>query len=268
MEHELRTFLGEQLAIRCQRNPRYSLRAFARDLQLAPSTLSEVINGKTRLTRKSMGGICTKLGCSPEEKEHLYDLASLADSNPITRKNALTRIRARLGDSFFLNIGVQDEEKRKVTLSHFLVIEIVRVLKDRASNENIAKRLQLSKVQSSKIIADLVSWEILAKTPSGFEVLKQGITFETGNASETLRSMYRELMKKALIAIEGQDLETREFGFQVFPMDQSDLPKLKKRVRDFYLQIAKEFSATENKNVVYGYFGQLFRMDIQPESES
>ena len=50
MDHELETdyreFLRRELTRRVQRNPAYSLRAFARDIRVSPSTLSEALRGR------------------------------------------------------------------------------------------------------------------------------------------------------------------------------------------------------------------------------
>ena len=50
MPRTYRDVLRAKLAQRCERNASYSLRAFARDLTLSPSYLSEVLNGKSFLS--------------------------------------------------------------------------------------------------------------------------------------------------------------------------------------------------------------------------
>ena len=45
-----RDILREELATRCQANSRYSLRAFARDLGVSHSYISQVLSGKLRLS--------------------------------------------------------------------------------------------------------------------------------------------------------------------------------------------------------------------------
>src|SRR5260221_443322 len=52
-EHtDFRSYLREELISGIKRNPRYSLRGFAKHLGVAPSTLSEILNGK-----KSISGV-------------------------------------------------------------------------------------------------------------------------------------------------------------------------------------------------------------------
>ena len=59
---DYRLLLKSELASRTNQNPNYSLRAFARDLDLAPSRLSEVLNGKQGLSTQAAEKIAKTLG--------------------------------------------------------------------------------------------------------------------------------------------------------------------------------------------------------------
>ena len=50
---DYRDILSDQFNVRRKVNARYSLRAFARDMSISPSRLSEVISGKGDLSRES-----------------------------------------------------------------------------------------------------------------------------------------------------------------------------------------------------------------------
>jgi transcriptional regulator with XRE-family HTH domain len=65
MPHRFRLFLQEELARRCARNPRYSLRAFARYLTLDHSTLSQLLRGRRRFTARTIERIGKRLSLSP-----------------------------------------------------------------------------------------------------------------------------------------------------------------------------------------------------------
>jgi transcriptional regulator with XRE-family HTH domain len=64
--HRFRSFLQQELAQRCARNPRYSLRAFARYLTLDHSTLSQMLRGRRRFTARTIERIGTRLLLPPE----------------------------------------------------------------------------------------------------------------------------------------------------------------------------------------------------------
>jgi len=60
-----RQFLQQELATRCSRNPRYSLRAFARYLRLDHSTLSQLLRGRRRFTARTVERIGARLSLAP-----------------------------------------------------------------------------------------------------------------------------------------------------------------------------------------------------------
>jgi uncharacterized protein (TIGR02147 family) len=47
---DYREYLRDELGQRVQANPQYSLRAFARDIAIAPQVLSLVLNGKKNIS--------------------------------------------------------------------------------------------------------------------------------------------------------------------------------------------------------------------------
>jgi len=53
--------LQKEFATRVARNKNYSLRAFARDLELAPSTVSEIMSGKYKLSDERLAEIYKKI---------------------------------------------------------------------------------------------------------------------------------------------------------------------------------------------------------------
>src|SRR5689334_7684944 len=63
--HRFRRVLQEELALRCARNPRYSLRAFARYLKLDHSTLSQLLRGRRRFTARTVERIGARLSLTP-----------------------------------------------------------------------------------------------------------------------------------------------------------------------------------------------------------
>jgi len=72
-----RSFLRLELERRCKQNPRYSLNAFARDLGLAPSRLSEVFSEKQGLSREVATRISEKIGLNQDETETFCDLVEM-----------------------------------------------------------------------------------------------------------------------------------------------------------------------------------------------
>ncbi|MCB0418879.1 MAG: helix-turn-helix transcriptional regulator [Bdellovibrionaceae bacterium] len=78
-----RMVLMQELGRRKERNPHYSLRALARDLELSAASLSRIMSGKTALSISSVRRIVLGLELSPEET--LKFITSLEDEGPSTK---------------------------------------------------------------------------------------------------------------------------------------------------------------------------------------
>src|SRR5436190_13489498 len=70
MEHEsttpdLRTYLGHLLAEKCQAQPGYSLRTFAKTLGMDSTALSRILKGERKITRTTFAKLAERLGLDP-----------------------------------------------------------------------------------------------------------------------------------------------------------------------------------------------------------
>lgn len=69
LDQDFRSFLQDELEKRCKKNPRFSLRAFARTLEVEPSALSKILHGKRALTPKMLMRMASQLGLPDNEIE-------------------------------------------------------------------------------------------------------------------------------------------------------------------------------------------------------
>src|SRR5688500_6790024 len=85
----LRLYLQSELVRRCKENPRYSLRAFARSLQMDFSTLSKILQGHRKLGPKATSRLDQKLGLRPDE---VRSLLSPFSGNQSAEKDAYLQL--------------------------------------------------------------------------------------------------------------------------------------------------------------------------------
>ena len=75
-----RTLLKKHLVEMKKRNPSYSLRAFARKLEISPSALSEIIAGRRKVSRRTAARVFGKINMTSSEQEKLNALMRQEDS--------------------------------------------------------------------------------------------------------------------------------------------------------------------------------------------
>ena len=72
---DFRQFLEDELARRTQSSPRYSLRAFARHLDVDSSFLSKILNGKRTVTVRTIRMFGERLNLQPEELQKFGEIS-------------------------------------------------------------------------------------------------------------------------------------------------------------------------------------------------
>jgi transcriptional regulator with XRE-family HTH domain len=80
-ELHYKTIIKEELAKRCERNSRYSLRAFAKALGLEAGVLSLILSGKSTPSYKTAQIILSNLDLTPEHASNF--LSSLAEAHKL-----------------------------------------------------------------------------------------------------------------------------------------------------------------------------------------
>lgn len=83
LNSDFRQFLEDELARRSQNYPRYSLRAFARHLEVDSSFLSKILNGKRTVTLRTIRMFGERLNLQNDE---LHKFAELSREKKMKRK--------------------------------------------------------------------------------------------------------------------------------------------------------------------------------------
>ena len=73
---DYREWLQNELKARCLRNPQYSLRAFARDLNFSPAFISYVLAGQKGLSVSSATRIAKVIGFSEVDRETFCNMVN------------------------------------------------------------------------------------------------------------------------------------------------------------------------------------------------
>lgn len=105
-----RVILQQLLCSKQQKNGRYSLRAFARDLKISPSFLSEVLNGKYGISRTLAKQIADRLHFDDSESSHFCSLADLEINDSRSRRRSGPARLSKSGRFQELEINASEDE--------------------------------------------------------------------------------------------------------------------------------------------------------------
>lgn len=259
--NDYKTILKEELAARCRQNPRYSLRAFARDLKLAPSRLSEILNGKQGLSRAAATKVANALGYGPGETERFCDLVeSVHARSKRDRETAKVRLKKHVMPSEVYQLQL-DAFKAISDWYHFGILELTEIEGFKADSKWIAKRLGISEFEVQLALDRL--------SRLGLVTLKDetlAVTYETGNVPDDIPSdcknkFHSQILEKARDALWMQSVDEREVGSVILAIDKDMLPDAKKAIRDFQHKFCKKMtSEAEAKDGLYCLSMQFFEL--------
>ncbi len=260
---DYRLILQKELTNRCESNPRYSLRAFARDLKLSPSRLSEVLNKKQGLSRQAAESITKILGFGDEEAEYFCDLVSIKHARSVKeREDAKIRL-------FKAEFEKQRDERYSLQLDsfkiisdwyHFGILELMKVKDFKHDAKWIARRLGVQGIQIELAIERLCRVGLL-KIEDGRFVEMQGDGWVSGGVpSSSIRKFHRQMLEKALVAMETQAVEERLFNTQILALRRGDLPKAFEEITEFQQKFCESLEANQKKEVVYCISMQFFKV--------
>ncbi len=257
---DYRTLLRNEFETRAQHNPRYSLRAFARDLGLASSRLSEIFNNQEGLSRSSAAQVAKRLGYGKEETEVFCDLVeSVHARSKAKRAIAGIRLKNRYQYAEFNQLQM-DHFKVLSDWHHFAILELTTIAGFRSEVTWISKQLGVSPLLVSTAIERLERIGLLSKKSGKWVTQEPFTATPSGIPSESIKKFHKQILEKAITALHLQSVDERDFSAMVMAIPSEKIPWAKSKIKEFRRELSKNFESEKNKDQVYCLSIQLFNL--------
>lgn len=237
--------LTKEFAARQRRNKHYSLRSFARDLDIHPGTLSGVIAGNRCLPRTAVAKVAKALSLSPVATRKLAGQSNLPNEASQTERQKL-----------------EDNERYFEIISeweHFAVLSLMDTNDFQTDTEWISQRLAIGPIRTQVIIQRLLDAGFIAINAKTGKWTKAFPRFSTtdGVRSQALRKAHLDELDIAKEKLLTTDLELRDYSSMTMACHPKNLPALRELIRRFRKEA--EFLAEEDSpSEVYQLCVQLF----------
>lgn len=248
-------WLENILAEKIKKNPQFSLRAFARLVDVSPAVLSRILSGKRKLTFNLATRIADALVLGPIERETLY--------------------------SFFLNTAEEktEEEKNQKELSidcfnamkewyHYGITQLLYLESFKEEPRWIAKMLSISEMEAKMAIDRLLRLEILDRDENGkLYRTAAHLSTTTDIASAGIRHFQKQILEKSIESLERDDLLERDITSITIAINEDRLSEAKLEIKKFRLKMA-EFLGTGEKTRVYNLGVHLIPLSKSANGDS
>lgn len=254
--------LKEHFHKRSLKNASYSLRAYARDLGLPSSTLSNILKGKAGLSLDKAEEIAKILKLKGQEK--LF-FCKLVEANCSRKKSVRDKAKHELLHFNTEYICIDDDHFKIIAdWYHFALVELVRVKDFKYDIEWIAHRLGISATLCKMAIKRLLKIGLLKEENKKLIQCYDYFASPSGTPSEAVRQFHKQMIAKAITAVDGQSIEERNITSGFLRVRTSDLPLIGQKIHEFRRTMASEIESGEGHDSVYAFCIQFFRGD-KPE---
>lgn len=225
-------------------NQLYSLRAFAKTLDLPPGRLSEIFAGKRGITEALANRIADRMGLSPNQRKVLY---------PQPKKPKELELPAK--DPAEYELLSEDEFETISDWYNFAFLNLIETEGFRSNISWIAKRLGISSAEVRDMLSRMhrlglieIKGKVIRKTQKDFRTT-------TDVPSAALRNFHNQALDQAKSALNEMAVEERDITSILFPADPDQLPEAKKLIQEFRYKMDRFFEKSRCTEV--------YRLNIQ-----
>jgi uncharacterized protein (TIGR02147 family) len=237
VEHfDFRIFLQNDLVSRMKKNPKYSLRAYSKFLGVNSGTLSRLLSGSRPFTPQLIKDFCSRLSLEPEKTLSFLHQVSRTPARPLVKFDQIAIDHFHVIADWY----------------HYALLELTRIDDFESSAQFVSKALGVPVMEIKAAVERLVRLGYL-EIQNGKWVDCSGLISTVGQEWTTpaLRKLQKQVLEKAIEALELTPYEKREQTSLTMAIDSKQLPKAKKMIRKFNEEFTALIESAKKRDQVY-----------------
>jgi uncharacterized protein (TIGR02147 family) len=249
------------------RRPGYSLRAFARDLDLSPSFLSMLMREKSGLSIEQAHKISKALQLNDKEKEHLLLLTEAEFSRSFSmKKKAREKLAKISSERSFKTI---DDNYKEIIQDwiHPAILEFCQIKSGKMEPDEISHFFERSIDDVKRAIQRLVKAGLLEFRHGLYVVQEVNYQVTPGELSYSVQNFHRQLMHRALISMERDPFSHRFLNSYVIKVKKEKLDQMQKKLEALVEEFVGGLSDEKEADHIFGVSFQFFPLSRLNERE-
>lgn len=227
---EIRIAIRREFIDRCRKNPAYSLRAFAKYLDINQSFLSKLLKGQRAITKDFAISVGPKLGLKPSQVKALF--ASGSSLLP-----------------GFISLS-DDEFDLLSSWHHFAIIELSKTNNFDANELKISQRIGVHVAEVRDALERLQRLNFIQIKKGKLKLLTPNTTWSNSKkTSEARKQFQKTLLEKSLEAIDTIPFDLRENGSVTVAINKKRMPEFKEKIKEMRIELANFFQKEGEKDL-------------------
>jgi uncharacterized protein (TIGR02147 family) len=224
---------------RCRSNEQYSLRAFARSLNVPVSSLSEIMNEKRPMTKRLRNKIGSALHMSDEQIQ-AFELKEKATSP----QNSLEADYRQLAlDSFYIISEWY----------HYGILQLMRTKGFKHDPKWMAQRLGIHPQDVEVALERLKRIGVIQEKAGKLIDITKGKTshIRSDFTNEQLKSFQIKAMEKSIVAVKEVPIQFRDNTSMTMAISKKAMPFAKEEIKKFRRKLTKKLEEYDTPDEVY-----------------
>lgn len=246
-------FLHSKYLERKQRNAKYSLRSFSRDMGISSGRLTNLLKGRDIPGDETIEKFSLIFNLAEEEKRSLKKIIS-------------SQKYLRRGPGFSKQLN--EEEFNQISdWKTWCVYTLFQGSDFNPSHTWFSQKLKLSSEDIDICLKKLLSSGLVAPKGEFYELICESVTTTNDVPSTAIRKFHKEFIPIGMKSLDRVPVEHRDVSSLTFCIDKNKLPEYKKALSDFRAKLSHIARQDEVSNELYQLNIQFFPMAFEGNNE-
>lgn len=242
-------FLQYELDQRKRRNEGYSLRAFARDLEMSASQLSEVLRGRASLSETMAASLAVRLKLKPAEKKYWFDLVL---ANHPRNEKIKSFAKDRLAQSRKTSRLKDIHEAQFRVLAdwyHGAILEMLELKNFRMDPAWIAQELEIPISEAIDAILRLKKLNLIFEKDGRWQAHPEAYQTFSETPSAAIQKYHQQILRRSIESIQKDEILERRMQSMILAIPKKMLPQFDEKMRAFLQQCWEDASQGEKDDL-------------------
>lgn len=268
---DYREYLHDYYQFHKKRNPAYSYRLFARKAKLgSPNYLKLVVDGKRRITDRTLFQFARGLGLNRDEEKYFRELVMYQEVSDPDSKELHLRSLLKYQEKQRTPTPLRaDRIKFLLDWHHAVIRELVATRDFKEDAVWLAKRLgnKITEAQAKESLELLERLQILQRNAGGkLEQREPLLTSSDEVPSHVIRSLHRTYLRKAINSIFVVPIDKRELSGLVISIPQHRMKEVKEEIKEFRKKLNRKYGLDRDGDEVFFIGLYLFPVTVRGEN--